>query len=148
MMTSKGLIAVFFVVAALIAGDLSRVLAQQPDRPKPEKGSIETRAQSAGQKKGGDEPQNKQQPDVQTRQGPSSCDVVFVNNTGWYIHRVYVDGRRVGSVGRNSSAVLRDESRGRTELYAEADFTDGPTRSWGPYVFDCEPWTTFTWRLR
>lgn len=82
------------------------------------------------------------------RQGPDSCDVVFVNRTPWWIHRTFVDKRYVGGVMAPwGEYILRDVTRGSTELYLEADFERGPLRFWGPHVFSCPPWTRYTFTL-
>ena len=140
---------VMLLGSAVLSGDLSRADAQPGARPpKPDAESSETRSGTAAQKQGGAEPDNQQGAQIQKRQGPNSCDVRFINDTPWYINRVYIDGRRVGSLARGYSvSTWYDESTGETRLYAEADFTNGSTRSWGPYTFVCRPSSTFTWRL-
>lgn len=141
---------VMLLGSAVLSGDLSRADAQQGARaPKPDQESIETRAATSGQKQGGAEPDNQTDAQIQKRQGPNSCDVRFINETSWYINRLYVDGRRVGSMSRGYSvSTLYDESTGDTRLYAEADFTNGTTRFWGPRTFTCRPNSTYTWRLQ
>jgi hypothetical protein len=133
-----------------LAGGLSRVQAQQGPRvPKPDKDTVETRGETGGQKKGGTEPANKKDGQVEKRQSPISCDVRFINTTRWYITRVYIDGRRVGSLARGYSvSTWYDEIVGPTELYAEADFTDGSTYHWGPTKLACTPNSTTTWTLQ
>jgi hypothetical protein len=136
------------LAAMLMGGELSGVGAQAARPPKPEKDTIETRSATSTDKKGGAEPQNTKDAAVSTRSGPTSCDIKFINTTPYYIHRVYVDGRRVGSLYRGySEATVYDESTGATQLYAEADFTDGPTHTWGPRTFNCVPNSTYVWRL-
>lgn len=147
-MEARRLVAGAVVLSALLAsGQEWRADAQMARPMKPQADVIESRSQTTDSKTTDREPANKKEPDVQTRQSDATCDILFANATGWYIHRVYVDRRRVGSIGRNSEAVLRDEVVGPTELYAEADFIDGPTRTWGPRVFECRPNSTYTWRL-
>jgi hypothetical protein len=91
--------------------------------------------------------QNSEAAPVETRSGPYSCDVYVNNNTRWVIHRVYIDGRHWGSVGRHGSLTVYNIGSGRTKIYAEADFNDGPTRYWGPRWFDCNSHSTYTWNL-
>jgi hypothetical protein len=86
-------------------------------------------------------------PPVETRKSTFTCDIHIDNRTPWIIHRVYIDNEYWGSVGRLGDLVVRDVGVGRTKLYAEADFNDGPTRHWGPRWFDCTSWLTFTWTL-
>lgn len=84
---------------------------------------------------------------IAQRKGPNSCDVVFANNTKWWIHRVYIDGQNVGLMAPGGDYILRDVISGMTSLYAEADFTNGDVRYWGPRKFDCPPNTRYTWTL-
>ena len=84
---------------------------------------------------------------VAKRAGPYSCDIHVDNRTDWYINRVYVDGSYVGGVGKFGDMYVKDVGQGATSLYAELDFTDGSTRHVGPRVFNCEAWSTMTWRI-
>lgn len=84
---------------------------------------------------------------VEKRAGPYTCDVHIDNRTNWVIHRVYIDGRLWGGVGRYGDSLARDVITGPTRVYAEADFTDGTTRHWGPSMIPCSAYATQVWRL-
>lgn len=134
------------VAGVLLWGPLGQVRAQAPTKKQE---VIETRAQKGEKAKyPGGEVKNKQEGEsIAKRQGPYTCDVVFVNKTSWWIHRVYVDGRSVGSMAPGGEYILRDVTSGPTELYAEADFRDGSLRFWGPRIVNCPSWTVYTWSL-
>lgn len=119
------------------------------DPAKPVQTAVDSKAET---KKGavkitGDDTKNSTAPAAKKRAGPFSCDIHIDNRTNWVIHRVVIDGRNWGSVGRYGDAIARDVASGPTSLYAEADFTDGTTRSWGPRSFQCNSYATFAWRL-
>ena len=136
----------FFAVGAWAAESTSKL-----DPKKPMKGSAESKAQkgkSTEVKITGDDSKNSTVAASTKRAGPYSCDIHIDNRTDYAIHRVYVDGRNWGSVGRYGDAIARDVGAGRTTLYAEADFTDGSTLYWGPRVFNCDAWGSYTWYVR
>lgn len=91
---------------------------------------------------------NEVAPPMVTRRGAFLCDITLDNRTPWSIHRVYIDDRYWGAVGRYGDSIARDVGTGRTKVYAEADFTDGTTRYWGPQWFDCQSYATYSWTLR
>jgi hypothetical protein len=119
------------------------------DPNKPLQDPVESKSQEGGVdvEVTGDATMNSTTP-VEMRAGPYSCDVHIDNRTNWYIHRVYIDGSNWGSVGRFGDSIARNVSIGRTKVYAEADFTDGSKRYWGPNYFDCTSYATFTWKLQ
>jgi len=126
------------------AADLGKI-----DPAKPLQAAVDTKA-SKGKGKvkiTGDDTKNSTAPAAKKRAGPFSCDVHIDNRTNWVVHRVVIDGRNWGSVGRYGDAIARDVVSGATTLYAEADFTDGSSRSWGPRTFQCKSYATHTWRL-
>lgn len=142
--------------AAVLALAAGGALAQQDDRfdpKKPRKPAVVDKAGSGAPK---DAPQVKDKGQARNatvaatgdRAGPSACDVHIDNRTDWVIHRVYIDGRNWGSVGRYGDSFARNVAMGPTRLYAEADFTDGSKRFWGPRNVPCDPWSTFTWTLQ
>ncbi len=90
---------------------------------------------------------NSTEPAVQTRKGEYTCDIHIDNRTNAYINRIYIDGSGWGSVGRYGDALARDVAKGPTTVYAEVDYTDGSTGHYGPVVFNCESWSTHTWKL-
>ena len=111
---------------------------------------VETQAATKNTREFPDQPEVKNTPGGSTivqRKGPNACDVIFANTTSWWIHRVYVDGQNVGRMAPNGDYILRDVVSGATRLYAEADFTDGSVRYWGPRTFDCPSYTEYTWTL-
>jgi hypothetical protein len=111
---------------------------------------VETKAAMKDKREFPDQPEAKntqQGTSIAQRKGPNSCDVMFSNNTSWWIHRVYVDGQFVGKMAPHGEYILRDVLSGSTKLYAEADFTDGSVRYWGPRTFDCPSYTEYTWTL-
>ena len=83
---------------------------------------------------------------VETRSSHNTCDIHVNNNTRWIIHRVYIDGRYWGSVGRYGGLTVTNIGTGRTKLYAEADFDNG-IKHWGPRWFECAPHTRHTLTL-
>jgi len=122
------------------------------DPKKPRQAAVESEAQSGKAKdakttKGG-ATKNATVAEAGKRAGPYSCDIHIDNRTNWVIHRIYIDGRNWGSVGRYGDSMARDVAAGATRVYAEADFTDGSVRHWGPRVFQCNSWGTYTWTLR
>jgi len=141
--------------AAVLALAAGGALAQQDDRfnpKKPRKPAVEDKAASGTAKdvkvKDKGQARNATVAATGDRAGPSACDIHIDNRTDWIIHRVYIDQRNWGSVGRFGDGIARDVSMGPTHLYAEADFTDGSKRYWGPRTVPCDPWSTFTWTLR
>ena len=137
------------LLLAAIAGGAWADNHSKFDPNKPLQDPVETESQEGGAEVEvtGDATMNSTDP-VEMRAGPFSCDVHIDNRTNWYIHRVYIDGSNWGSVGRFGDSIARDVSVGRTKVYAEADFTDGSKRYWGPNYFDCTSFATFTWKLR
>jgi hypothetical protein len=65
------------------------------------------------------------------------------NRTQWVIF-IYVDGDRVGSVGRYGDAYGYYDC-GPHQLYARAFFDDGSVRTWGP--LNASICGEYTWRL-
>jgi hypothetical protein len=121
--------------------------AQGKSGPKPDSAMPDAQSSAAPSARKDTVPaNNKNAPESATRQSATTCDFKFVN-TGWNIHRVWVDRRFVGSISSSSDAILRDVGTGPTELYAEADFTDGSVLKWGPQISPCAPYTTQIWRL-
>ena len=94
----------------------------------------------------GEDTSNSRTP-VVTRSDSRHCDIKFDNRTDIYSHRIYVDRVNRGSLSRYGDGILRDVGKGKTRLYAEADYTDGTTSHWGPTYFDCKPWSTYVWKL-
>jgi hypothetical protein len=121
------------------------------DPKKPEKPAVEDKAGAGKSKeakvKDGAAPKNATVAADAKRAGPYSCDIHIDNRTQWRIHRVYIDGRNWGSVGQYGDSMAKDVAAGATRVYAEADFTDGSTKHWGPRVFQCDSWGTYKWTL-
>jgi hypothetical protein len=142
-----GAVALGVLLAAGLGG-----LSAQADKPKLKdaKPAVEDRAATgtAPGEAAAAAAANSATPPAPTRRGAYTCDIHIDNRTPFIIHRVYIDGRYWGSVGRGGDAIARDVLSGGTRVYAEADFSDGPKRYWGPRVFDCESFSTFTWTLR
>jgi hypothetical protein len=139
------------VVTVFAAGAIAAESSSKFDPKKPLKGSEESQAQpgkAADAKVSGDDVKNATVATQGTRAGPYSCDIHIDNRTNWVIHRVYIDGRNWGTVGRYGDSVARDVAAGATRVYAEADFTDGSTRHWGPRVFNCNSYGRYTWTIR
>jgi hypothetical protein len=91
----------------------------------------------------------KEQPSSSSKsgaKGAAMCGVFFDNYTDLYI-KVFVDGDYEGVVGRYGEKTAYAIA-GETVVYARADFDDGSYRSWGPITFQCNPGTTYTWKLR
>lgn len=137
-------------LSVLLAGVVG--VSAQADKPKlkDEKPAVEDKAATGtapGEAAGG-VTGNSMTPPAPTRRGAYTCDIHIDNRTNWIIHRVYIDGRYWGSVGRGGDAIARDVLSGGTKVYAEADFTDGSKRYWGPRVFNCDSHATYTWTLR
>jgi|KBSSwiStaDraftv2_1062776.scaffolds.fasta_scaffold1396238_2 hypothetical protein len=109
--------------------------AKNQTRSKPEEGAAVTKNTGT------------EQP-AATRAGSTTCDVWVSNFTPWVIHRLYIDRQPWGSVGRRADVIAYDVVAGPTRLYAEADFTDGSTKFWGPQVVNCDRYSTFRWNLR
>jgi len=141
------------VTTAVLAASLCLATAgpgytQGAAKPKPDAAMPDAKSQAAPSARKEATPMNKKSdPESATRQGPNACDIRFVNQTGWIIHRVWVDRRHVGMIAKGQDAILRDVGVGPTELYAEADFDDGSVLKWGPQVSPCAPFTTQIWRL-
>lgn len=136
-------------VLALLSTGAWAAEAGKIDPAKPVQAAVDSKA-STGKGKvkiAGDDTKNSTTPAGKKRAGPFSCDVHIDNRTNWVIHRVIIDGRNWGSVGRYGDAIARDVASGPTTLYAEADFTDGSTQHWGPRTFQCNSYATHTWRL-
>jgi hypothetical protein len=139
------------MVAALAAGAFAAESSSKLDPKKPVKGNVESAAKqgkAADAKVTGDDSKNATVETKGTRAGPYACDIRIDNRTNFVIHRVYVDGRNWGSVGRYGDAIARDVGAGGTRIYAEADFSDGSTKYWGPNVFKCESYATYIWTVR
>ena len=140
---SGGLLALSVLAAS---SDDSKLDPKKPLQP-----PVETRAADGKAdvvKKPAEPIANSKTPAVAKRAGPYSCDVHIDNRTDWYINRVYIDGNLYGAVGRYGDGYVRDIGVGATVAYAELDFTDGSTRSYGPVTFNCNSYATFTWHLR
>lgn len=139
-----------FSILAFLSGGAFAADAGKIDPKKPAKPAVEEKAtKGKGDVKVTEgEVKNSTAPEVKTRAGEYSCDIHVDNRTNWYINRIYIDGRNWGAVGRYGDAIARDVAKGRTTLYAEVDFSDGSTSSYGPRVFNCEAWATHTWTLR
>ena len=150
-MWQLGAIAGSLGVGLLVLMSTSTISAQQ-DKPKLKdaKPAVEDKAEArAVPGEAGKAPApNSETPQVETRRGPRSCDIHIDNRTNWHIHRVYIDGDYWGTVSRGGDSIARDVMTGRTKVYAEADFTNGTTRSWGPRWFECDGFSTYTWTLR
>jgi hypothetical protein len=76
----------------------------------------------------------------------SVCDVHFDNRTSWWIH-VWVDWQYEGAMP-GWGDIYTYAIPGPTILYAEARFTDGSVRRWGPINVRCPSYGSYTWRLR
>ena len=126
------------------------ILAQQPKPTKEAKPAVEDKATSGSlaAEVGKPAAKNPTSAPVATRQGRNSCDIHIDNRTQFVVHRVFIDGDYWGSIGRYGDAIARDVSTGRTKIYAEADFTDGTTRYWGPRWFACDSYSTYTWVIQ
>jgi hypothetical protein len=118
---------------------------KKPVQPAVEDKAVMGKAKDA--KVSGSTPKNGTVAEAGKRAGPYSCDIRIDNRTNYTIHRIYIDGRNWGTVGRYGDSIARDVQAGGTRVYAEADFTDGTTRSWGPRVFQCSAYGTYTWHL-
>ena len=132
------------LVTLLLFG--AAVVAAQ-EQPKKEMQPPVTDSAAAG-KAAGEETKpaekNNEAAPVETRSGPGACDIYVNNHTRWIIHRVYIDGRHWGSVGRYGGLTVYNIGTGRTKLYAEADFDDGSVKYWGPRWFACDSYATHT----
>jgi hypothetical protein len=112
---------------------------------------IETRGES-GKKPQSETKEVKNDPKesapVAKRAGPYTCDVHVDNRTNLIIHRVYyIDGVYRGEIGPLGDLYDYNVLSGPTQLYAEADFTDGTRRYWGPSRMNCASYMMFMWRL-
>ncbi len=141
------------VFALALWGSFSYISGQdKQDKPKPKEKEevVETQGEMQKKPKGAvkDEKNDPKQAEVQKRASAVTCDVHFDNRTNWVIHRLWVDGHlRARNMQRQGDIYVYDVGTGPTTLYAEADFTDGTTRSWGPTRVGCNSYMTFTWRL-
>jgi hypothetical protein len=141
-----------FLGGSVVAGfGLALAQGDQKPRPKADEQVVESRSETRSSPEPGAQPPKNTGSESQstgTRAGATTCDVWVSNHTPWVIHRVYIDRQNWGSVGRHSDAIVYDIVAGATRLYAEADFTDGSVRSWGPSVVSCNRYSTFRWNLR
>jgi hypothetical protein len=137
------------ILALSAWGSFSYLESQEKPKPKEKEEVIETRGevgkkQNYGNKEVKNDPKGAK---VEKRAGAFTCDVHVDNRTPWVIHRVYIDRVYQGRVGRLGDLTVYDVIAGGTQLYAEADFTDGTTRYWGPRVVNCPSYMTYVWRL-
>ncbi|MBI2088063.1 MAG: hypothetical protein HYT78_04880 [Deltaproteobacteria bacterium] len=147
------LVGLFVGLAAILALPLAYLGSQEKlDKPKPKEKEevIETRGE-VGKKQRYPVKEAKNDPKggkIEKRAGAYTCDVHFDNRTRWIIHRMFVDralrARNMQPVG---DVYVYDVISGPTELYAEADFTDGSIRYWGPQMVSCPSYVTFRWEL-
>jgi hypothetical protein len=130
-------------------GSFSYLQSQEKPKPKEKEEVIETRGEVGKKEKFGtkEEKNDPKGTKVTKRAGAFTCDVHIDNRTPWIIHRVYIDGVYQGRVGRQGDLIVYDVISGGTQLYAEADFTDGTTHYWGPRVINCPSYMTYVWRL-
>jgi hypothetical protein len=140
------------VMGLVLWGSLGYLGGQEKqDKPKPKEKQeiIETRGEVTKKPKytRKEEKNDPKGAKVAKRAGEFTCDVHVDNRTNWVIHRVYIDGRYRGSVGRLGDLYEYDVLSGPTELYAEADFTDRSIRYWGPRTVNCPSYQMYTWRL-
>lgn len=77
--------------------------------------------------------------------GPYPCSIHVDNRTEWFI-RVYMDGDYQATVNRYGD-LYGLTGNGPTTLYGVAFFDDGSTKTWGPHVFDCPAYGSYTWRM-
>lgn len=82
---------------------------------------------------------------AKTRAGLGWCTVAIFNWTPWRI-QIFVDDDFKGLVSSFGDGTV-DALTGKTKIYGRAEFTDGSYLSWGPQIFDCESYTTHTWKL-
>jgi hypothetical protein len=151
-MTFRQSVKISVTVLAVSLATTTLVLAQGDQKPKPKADEqvIDAKNQTrAKPEDGGAVGKNtgSEQPEA-TRAGATTCDVWVSNYTPWVIHRLYIDRRPWGSIGRRADVIAYDVVAGPTRLYAEADFTDGSTKFWGPTVVQCDRYSTFRWNLR
>jgi hypothetical protein len=153
-MIGRAVLAIVVFVSAAFAGSLlwsppGSVLGQTPPKSKVIAPPVQTKAEPAAKREYADQAMKNSEKgtDRPQRMGPGRCDVVFNNNTSWYIHRVYIDGHLRGSMSPGGRYILEDVAAGPTVLYAEADFDDGSIRKWGPRTFPCPEWTQYTWNM-
>lgn len=141
------------VAVSILAFAVSSAFAAEPskfDPKKPLQPTVTSKAEkgkAADVKIVSDDSKNSTTPAPATRASDTTCDIHVDNRTNLIIHRVYVDGRNWGGVGRYGDAMARDVGIGGTTLYAEADWSDGTTSRWGPHVFNCRSWATYRWSL-
>jgi hypothetical protein len=159
-MKKKLILGMCFALAAAICLPLlsSSVYAQKGTKMKSSSLKDTTSTKSTAGAKGGDpnikigertNSTTKAQPSSSTKggaKGAAICGVEFDNYTDLYI-KVYVDGDYEGIVGRMGEKTVYAVA-GTTVAYARADFDDGSYYSWGPVTFQCNPGTTYTWKLR
>lgn len=143
-------IASMFSVLAFLTAGVFAAEDGKLDAKKPVKKAVEEKVvKGKGDVKvSGEEVKNATTPEVKTRASAYSCDIHVDNRTNWYINRVYIDGVRWGAVSKLGDAIARDVAVGATTVYAEVDFTDGSTSSYGPRVFNCDSYATHRWVLR
>jgi hypothetical protein len=150
-MSKKGFrIASLFSVLAFLTAGAFAAEGDKIDPKKPVKKAVEEKiVKGKGDVKvSNDEVKNSTTAEVKTRAGAYSCDIHVDNRTNYYINRVYIDGARWGSVSKLGDGIARDVATGATTVYAEVDFTDGSTSSFGPRVFNCDAYATHKWVLR
>src|SRR5581483_10443310 len=115
------------VLALSAWGSFSYLESQEKPKAKEKEEVIEKRGE-VGKKQNLGNKEEKNDPKatkVEKRAGAFTCDVHVDNRTPWVIHRVYIDRVYQGRVGRMGDLTVYDVIAGGTELYAEADFTDG-----------------------
>jgi hypothetical protein len=141
------------VITLAFWGSFSYLRGQdKDDKPKPKEKVevIETQGETTKKPRGEvkDNKNDPKNPEITKRASAVSCDIHFDNRSKWVIHRMWVDGRlRARYLQPWGDIYIRDVSTGPTELYAEADFTDGTTSRWGPRTVSCRSYQTFSWRL-
>ncbi len=77
--------------------------------------------------------------------GPYPCRIHVDNRTPWFI-QVYVDGEYRGTVNRYGD-LAGLTGNGPTTLYGVAYFYDAPTQIWGPQLFSCPAYGSYTWQM-